>query len=128
MVTGMGLAGRLGISLTVASTNAPTIILTLAVADSVHILVTMFQQMRQGKSKSEAISESLRINLQPVFLTTATTTIGFLSMNFSDAPPFRDLGNIVAMGVTSAFFYSIFTLPALMAILPVRAFTRRPTS
>jgi len=57
MITGMGLAGWLGISITVASVNAPTIILTLAVADSVHILVTIFQQMRGGKSKSEAISE-----------------------------------------------------------------------
>jgi len=124
MITGMGLAGWLGISITVASVNAPTIILTLAVADSVHILVTIFQQMRGGKSKSEAISESLRINLQPVFLTSATTVVGFLSMNFSDAPPFRDLGNIVALGVTSAFFYSIFLLPALMAILPVRVKAR----
>ena len=124
MLTGMGLAGWLGISLTVASVNAPTIILTLAVADSVHILVTIFQQIRQGKNKAEAISESLRINLQPVFLTSATTAVGFLSMNFSEAPPFRDLGNIVALGVTSAFFYSIFLLPALMAILPVRVRAR----
>jgi predicted RND superfamily exporter protein len=64
--------------------------------------------------------ESLRINLQPIFLTSLTTAIGFLSMNFSDAPPFRDLGNIVAMGVMAAFFISITLLPALMLILPVR--------
>jgi uncharacterized protein len=128
MITGMGLAGRLGISITPASVNAPTIILTLAVADSVHILVSMFQQMRQGKTKTEAISESLRINLQPVFLTSVTTAIGFLSMNFSDAPPFRDLGNIVAMGITSAFFYSIVLLPALMAVLPVRVKAKSDTT
>ncbi|MFC1812541.1 RND family transporter [Thermodesulfobacteriota bacterium] len=120
MVTGMGLAGWFRISITAASATAPTIILTLAVADSVHILATIFQQMRWGKSKHEAISESLRINLQPVFLTSITTVIGFLTMNFSDAPPFRDLGNIVAMGVTSAFFYSVLFLPALMAVLPVK--------
>lgn len=120
MITGLGLAGWLGIALTGVSVNAPTIILTLAVADSIHILVTMFQQMRQGKTRHEAIAESLRINLQPVFLTSVTTAIGFLSMNFSDAPPFRDLGNIVAMGVTAAFVYSVLFLPALLAVLPVR--------
>jgi predicted RND superfamily exporter protein len=125
MVTGMGLAGWLGITITAASANAPTIILTLAVADSVHVLATMFQQMRLGRSKREAIAESLRINLQPVFLTSVTTAIGFLSMNFSDAPPFRDLGNIVAVGVMAAFGYSILFLPALMAVLPVRV---RPTT
>jgi predicted RND superfamily exporter protein len=41
-------------------------------------------------------------------------------MNFSDVPPFRDLGNIVAIGVMAAFFYSVLFLPALMAVLPVR--------
>lgn len=40
-------------------------------------------------------------------------------MNFSDAPPFRDLGNIVAMGIVAAFIYSIILLPALMAVIPV---------
>ncbi|MFC1886656.1 RND family transporter [Thermodesulfobacteriota bacterium] len=120
MLTGMGLAGWLRISLTPASANAPIIIMTLAVADSVHLLATIFMQMRLGKSKHEAILESLRINLQPVFLTSVTTAIGFLTMNFSDAPPFRDLGNIVAMGVMAAFVYSVFFLPAMMAVLPVR--------
>ncbi|MBW2149898.1 MAG: MMPL family transporter, partial [Deltaproteobacteria bacterium] len=120
MFTGLGLAGWLGISLNVASAIAPTIILTLAVADSIHILTTMFHQMHLGKAKREAIAESIRINLWPVFLTSATTAIGFLTMNFSDAPPFRDLGNIVAMGVIAAFVYSVLLLPALMALLPVR--------
>jgi predicted RND superfamily exporter protein len=120
MVTGMGLAGWLRISITPASVNAPTLILTLAVADSVHILTTIFHQMRDGKIKREAISEAIRVNLVPVFLTSITTAIGFLTMNFSDAPPFRDLGNIVAMGVMAAFVYSVFSLPAIMAVLPLR--------
>ncbi len=120
MITGLGLAGWFGISLNTASVNAPTLILTLAVADSIHILTTMFQQMKTGKAKREAVVESIRVNLQPVFLTSITTAIGFLTMNFSDAPPFRDLGNIVAMGVMAAFIYSVLFLPALMAVLPVR--------
>ncbi len=121
MITGLGLAGWLGISITPASVNAPVLILTLAVADSVHILVTMFHHMRQGKPKREAIAESIRVNLVPVFLTSVTTAIGFLTMNFSEVPPFRDLGNIVAAGVMSAFVYSVFFLPAIMAVLPLRA-------
>ncbi len=119
MLTGLGAAGWLGIRITAASVNAPVLILTLAVADSIHLLVTMFMQMRQGKSKHEAIAETLRINLQAVFLTSITTAVGFLTMNFSDVPPFRDLGNVVAIGVMAAFFFSILFLPALMAVLPI---------
>ena len=118
--TAMGLTGWLGIQLTPPSVTAPTIILTLAIADSIHVLITMFHEMRRGASKRDAIIESLRINFHPVFLTSLTTAIGFLSLNFSDAPPFRDLGNITAMGVMAAWVYSIVFLPALMAVLPVR--------
>ena len=120
IITAMGLAGWMGIALTPPSASSPTIILTLAVADCVHVLVTLLHGMRHGLEKNAAVIDSLRVNIQPVFLTSLTTIIGFLSMNFSDAPPFRDLGNIVAMGVAAAFVFSVTFLPALVSILPVR--------
>jgi predicted RND superfamily exporter protein len=121
-MTAMGLTGWLGINLTPPSATAPTVILTLAIADSIHIIVSMMKEMsRHGLSKNDAIIESMRINLQPVFLTSFTTAIGFLTLNFSDAPPFHDLGNITAMGVTAAFIYSILLLPVLLSVLPIKA-------
>ena len=120
IMTGMGIFGWLGWTLTPPSASAPTIIMTMAVADCVHILVTMLHNMRAGQDKIQAIKESVRINIQPVFVTSLTTVLGFLSMNFSEVPPFRDLGNTVAIGITAAFVFSIFFLPALMSLLPVR--------
>lgn len=120
IVSTMGLAGWLGFYLTGPSAAAPTIILTLAVADCIHILTTMLYEMRQGSEKKSAILESLRANFQPILLTSVTTAIGFLSMNFSDSPPFNDLGNIVAMGVMLAFLFSITVFPALLTVLPIR--------
>ncbi|MEE9542731.1 MAG: efflux RND transporter permease subunit, partial [Thermodesulfobacteriota bacterium] len=119
-LTAMGIAGWLNTPLTPMSVIAPTIILTLAVADSIHILVSMFNAMEEGKDKREAMIESLRINMQPIFLTSITTVIGFLSMNFSDSPPYHDLGNIVSIGIVAAFFFSVLFLPAAIAILPLR--------
>lgn len=120
IITAMGLAGWFGIQLTPPTASTPTVILTLAVADSIHVLLTLFHAMRQGRDKRSAIIESLRINGQPVFLTSFTTVIGFLSLNFSEVPPFRDLGNLVAIGVAAAWVYSILFLPAFMAVVPVR--------
>lgn len=120
ITTAMGIAGWLGIDLSTPVANAPTMILTLAVADSMHILVGFFHNMQQGKSKQAAMRESLHLNASPVFLTSITTMIGFLSLNFSDAPPFRDLGNITAMGVMCAWAFSLLLLPALMMLLPVK--------
>jgi predicted RND superfamily exporter protein len=115
-----GIAGWLGIELSSPVMSAPVIIMTLAVADCVHILSTWIAEMQKGSDKQSAMRESLRINFMPVFLTSITTAIGFLSLNTSDAPPFRDLGNVAAIGVMAAFFLSIFLLPALATILPVR--------
>ena len=120
IATTMGIAGWLGFYLTGPSAGAPTIILTLAVADCIHILTSMFYEMRHGVKKKQAILDSLRINLKPIFLTSATTAIGFLAMNFSDSPPFRDLGNIVAIGVMLAFAFSVTIFPAMLMLLPLR--------
>lgn len=126
--TAMGLAGWLGMGITPPSASAPTMIMTLAVADSIHILVTMLREMRLGLTKRDALIESIRVNLQPVFLTSLTTAIGFLSMNLSDAPPFHDLGNITAMGVGAAFIFSVLLLPALASVLPFRVTTQAESS
>ncbi len=119
--TAMGIAGWLGIPITPPSSSAPTVIMTLAVADSIHLLVTLFQSMRNGMNKKEAMTESLRINLGPVFLTSLTTAIGLLGLNLSDVRPFNDLGNISTIGVSAAFIYTLVVVPPLVAILPIRA-------
>lgn len=116
----MGIAGWSGFYLTGPSASAPTMILTLAVADCIHILSTLFYEMRHGVEKRQAIIDSLRVNYQPIFLTSATTAIGFLSMNFSDSPPFRDLGNMVALGVMLAFVFSVTVFPAMLSLLPLK--------
>lgn len=128
ILSAMGMAGWLGIRLTPPSMSAPTIILTLAVANCVHILASWLQvYFHKGIDKRSAMSESIKINFVPVFLTTATTAIGFLSLNFSDSPPFGDLGNISAMGVTFAWLYSKTLLPALVTVLPVTGKKREPS-
>ncbi len=116
----MGLAGWTGFYLTGPSATTPIMVLTLSVADCVHILSTLFHEMRHGKNKREALLSSLQINMQPIFLTSVTTAIGFLSLNFSDSPPFRDLGNMVAAGVMLAFVLSVTFFPALLMALPVK--------
>jgi len=120
IMTAMVIAGWLGVELTGPSSSAPTMIMTLAIADSIHLLVTMLQLMRKGMKKNEAIVESIRINFMPVLVTTVTTIIGFLTLNFAEGAPFHDLGNITAIGVAAAFIFSVTLLPALVAIIPFK--------
>ena len=117
----MGTGGWLGMPLSPPASGAPTIILTVAVADCVHILITALVSQGAGMEKREAISESLKINAQAVFLTSVTTAIGLFSLNFSDAPPYRDLGTFAGIGSIYAWILSMTLFPALLTIMPMKA-------
>jgi predicted RND superfamily exporter protein len=125
IVFAMGAGGWVGFPITPPSATAPTIILTVTIANCVHVLVTYLQRMGEGDDRNTALVESLRVNLQPVFLASLTTAFGFLSMNFSEVPPFRHLGTFVAFGVGAAFVLSVTFLPALVSLLPSRVPARR---
>jgi len=113
-----GIYGWLGFTLTPVAGFVPSIVMTIAVADSVHMLVTYLYERRQGNDKQTALFESMRINTLPVFITSLTTIIGVMMLNFSDSPPYRDLGNMVAIGVAFAWMYSMLVIPALITVLP----------
>ncbi len=119
-MVGMGFAGFSGIKLTPISGSAPIIILTLAIADSIHILISLRTAMREGMEKTSAIIEAIRVNFLPVTITSLTTIIGFLALNFSDSPPFWHLGNITSVGILAAWVFSLTLLPAIVRILPYR--------
>lgn len=120
ILAAMGVAGWLGVHITPPIASAPTVIMTLAVADSVHIFLGFFAARREGQQRHDALRTSMRHNFQPVFLTSITTVIGFLTMNSSDAPPFRDFGNVVAAGVAFAWLFSVSFLPAFIAAFELR--------
>ena len=121
VLTAVGVAGWFHTMLTPISASVPIIVMAVGVAHSIHIVTTAQAGMREGLERNAALSASLRENMYPVFLTSATTAIGFLSLNTSNSPPFHVLGNLVALGVLFTFIYSVTLLPALLSVLPLGA-------
>ncbi|MDK9780630.1 MMPL family transporter [Vibrio sp. B172a] len=115
----MGLSGWAGMFLSTATVNVPTLVMTLAVADCVHVITTMRHSMQNGFSKVHSIERSISLNFMPILITSVTTAIGFLMMNMSDSPVLRDFGNLSALGVMIACFLSVTLLPALLKFLPI---------
>ena len=120
VVAALGAIGWAGVVLKAGNISAIIVIMTLSVAHCVHVISTMQLVRRDGASRHRSITDSLRINMSPMFITSATTAIGFLSLNFSDSPPFRMLGNITATGVMIALVLSLTFLPAYLALTPSR--------
>ena len=98
---GMGIAGlRRRIKLTPIAMSAPIVILTLAVADSIHILLTLRNLVRNGMAKSARAGGSRTSQLSARHaLPRSPPSSAFSSLNFSDSPPYWHLGNITAVGI-----------------------------
>lgn len=120
IISAMGLAGWAGIVLTPPSVSAPVVIMTLSVANCMHLLTSYLHAMYQGMDRHAAMVDSIKVNFHAFFLTNITTVVGFLTMNFSEAPPFRDLGNILSIGVLTNYLLCITFLPALVVMLPIK--------
>ena len=126
IVVTLGATGWLGYRLNLVNISGPIIIMTLAISDCVHLLVSYLKNLRSGMDRETAMRDALQINIAPVFLTSITTAIGFFSLNFSDSPPFRELGTSVGIGVLGAMVLSLTLLPGLMMKMRVRVGEARP--
>lgn len=115
----IGITGWLGVYLSTATVNAPTMITTLAVADCIHIIVGVRYFLSQGNTNQQAIENSVKANRKPIFITSVTTAIGFLMLNFSAVPVLSHLGNMTALGVMLACVFSLTILPSLLMLKPL---------
>ncbi|MEM9404669.1 MAG: MMPL family transporter [Acidobacteriota bacterium] len=125
---GVGVGGFSGVELTPISLAAPTVILTIAIADAIHILAGVRSRMWEGMERKMALIETTAVNFAPISITSLTTVVGFLTLNLSDSPPFHHLGNMSAAGIAAAWFLSITFLPAILAWLPLRFRARNRAS
>jgi predicted RND superfamily exporter protein len=114
----IGAAGWLRIPVTPILSIAPTIILGIGIADSLHILVGVDRARLAGAAPRPALYKTMRRNLGPIGLTTLTTGVGFLCLMFSESPPFRDLGLVTAIGVFAALFFTLTLLPVISLVAP----------
>ncbi len=123
---GLAFLGWTGTQLNSVTVLAPLYAMTLAVASAVHILIAARQHMDASPDRRDWAKRALAEHMWPVTIACVTTAIGFFSLNFSISPPFRQLGNIVGVGVLAAWFYTLTLLPSLIAILPFRRQAGRP--
>ena len=116
----LGALGWSGVPLNSATAVAPLMIITLAVASTVHILSSVRQTMQDTTDRIIWAKRAVADHGLAITVAIFTTAIGFLSLNFSISPPFRQLGNMVAAGMVGVWLFTMFLLPALICWLPAK--------
>jgi len=124
-----GSMAAFGVSFYVITNGLATILIGIAVADSIHIMSQVYEEQareptlissRQGR-REIAIRAMARM-WKPITLTTITTIAGFVGLWLGAAmPPMKFFGLFAAIGVAAAWVYSIFFLPAALTLFPIKA-------
>ncbi len=114
VVLTVGIAGWSGYVFATAAVSSFSIVMTLTVASLIHIIHAIGARQRNLRFQNTAsiVLASFRKLTIPVIVAHATTAVGFLSLNWADAPAFRAMGNLVAIGL-------VFSLIIVLIISPI---------
>ena len=128
LAAAFGFMAAFGVSFYVITNGLATILIGIAVADSIHIMSQVYEEQarepdlppsQQGRRK--IARRALTKMWKPITLTTITTIAGFAGLWLGAAmPPMKFFGLFAAVGVTAAWIYSIFFLPAALTLFPLK--------
>ncbi|MCP4914936.1 MAG: MMPL family transporter [Oligoflexia bacterium] len=113
----MGLCFYIGFYFNNILAILPAILISISIADSVHILVTYFQFKGEGLDNRKAAYYSLHKNFVPTFMTSVSTMIGFLGLTMTELMPIRQLGYLAGFGCFAAWIISIFMMGPVLAMI-----------
>lgn len=89
---------------------APTLLLAIGVAHSVHIVSAFLTKARELGDRKQALSETLYLVGTPCLLTSLTTAAGFFAMSTAPIKSISHMAIYMSMGVLFAFFLSVTLL------------------
>lgn len=110
------LTGNAIFNFTMISTSMPIVLLTIANSDGVHVVTHYFKELRNLPDNKKAISKTMNSLGLPIFLTSLTTIIAFLSMVYSPIPQMMGYGLVISFGIFWAWFLSNSLLPSLLLL------------
>ncbi len=122
----LGIMGHIGLPLTPSTQQLPSLLVAICIGDAVHLLAIFYRKFDQGSSKEDAMAYALRHSGLAVVMTSLTTAGGLGSFMAADLAPTVGLGIAAPTGVILALLYSLTSLPALVAILPLRRRKHHP--
>ncbi len=111
-----GLMGACGIPLNSVTSGLPSLLLCISILEATHILSLYRVALSRGLDKEAAITEAVRMNLNPCFWTSITTVLGFGAVAASDLIPIKQFGFLAAVSSMVAVPLLFLILPAFMAI------------
>jgi predicted RND superfamily exporter protein len=122
----LGLMAWFGVQFKVPTIILPSFLLAVGVGASVHILSLVYQKLRHGEAREEALIHALGHSGLAIVMTSLTTAAGLASFAAAKVAPIADLGLFSAVGVLLSLFFTLILLPTLLAIFPLKQKKAQP--
>ncbi len=97
----------------------PVILVVVGVGDGIHLMSHYYDNVLEDpQGDSRVIVAKVMAELgAPLFMTSATTAVGFLSLLFAEMPPFKIFGLFTVIGILFCWLLSVTLLPAILVLL-----------
>ena len=96
------------------------ILIGVVVNNAILIVHQSLNYIREGMSPQDAIPESVRTRIRPIFITTTTTVLGLLPLVLSPGAGselYRGLGAVVLGGLIVSTAFTLFLVPAVFMLM-----------
>lgn len=123
----LGIMATMGIFFKTPTIILPSFLLAVGVGASIHVLSLVYQYLRTSTNKNEAIVHAYSHSGFAIVMTSLTTAAGLASFANAEVAPIADLGMFSAVGVMLSLFFTIFLLPALLAVIPLKQKVQKDT-
>jgi predicted RND superfamily exporter protein len=120
LLSTFGIMALLNIPFKLPTQILPSFLITIGVADSVHIFRIFFMHFDENGNKKESIMYAFGHSGLACFLTTITTAAALFTFITATVDPVADLGVCASIGVMIAFLYTVILLPAAIAVIPIK--------
>ena len=108
----LGLMGLLGLSVNIMNYIVPSILFIIAIGDAIHIQARFKENLSKNKTDPhQAMIKTMVEMSKVIFLTSLTTSIGFLALASASIPILQEFGMEIAIGVMIAWLVSISIVP-----------------
>ena len=115
----LGFMAAVGVPLYTISTMLPVILVAVGIGDGIHMMShyedIVFENPHDDRRN--IVARLMKELGMPLFITTLTTAVGFMSLWWAEMPPFRVFGVFTATGIIFCWLVSITLVPAMLSLM-----------
>lgn len=113
LATLAGSLAWLGVALDEQAVLGVVVVVFMMMSNLVHVFSSVLREMARGSFQHDAIAEALKMNVMPILLTNATTSLGFVVVAWFDSD-YVSIAILVGLGALVSYLLLLSWVPMML--------------